>query len=160
MSLLRKLWQLANGDLLGREEVLESVHPYFGEVVYFGRKSQDGYWEAELSSPTQKDKFSVIIPAQKEETLDSYAALCQALTSDMAELFARCKVAFEIEFAEWTKDPFPTEPTSGFLLDGITLPEAADEKSAWSLCYFVPAAKRYFTAHFADGAVVKVEVDE
>lgn len=50
MGLLRKLWQLANGDLLGREEVRESVHPYFGQVIYFGRKGQDGYWEAELSS--------------------------------------------------------------------------------------------------------------
>ncbi len=49
MGLLRKLWQLANGDLLGREEVRESVHPYFGQVIYFGRKGQDGYWEAELA---------------------------------------------------------------------------------------------------------------
>ncbi|MGY8811628.1 MAG: hypothetical protein ACKVK5_11415 [Pseudomonadales bacterium] len=159
MSLLRKLWQLANGDLLGRKEVRESVHPYFRQVVYFGRKEQDGYWEAELSSPTQREKFSVIIPAKKEECLDPYAALCKALTADMAELFALCKEAFEFEYAEWTKDPFPADPTNGFLLDGITLPDAADEKNAWSLCYFVPAAKHYFTAHFAEGAVFKVEVD-
>lgn len=157
MSLLRKLWQFVNSDLLGREEVVESEHPYFGKVVYFGRKGEGGYWEAEFHSSSKA--FSVIIPAQKTELLDPYITLCQNLTNDQESLFARCRPAFETEFAKWSKDPFPSNWREGFVLNGITLPDHADPTNEWSVCYFVPAARHYFTAQFKSGAISGVIVD-
>jgi hypothetical protein len=157
VSILRKLWQFANGDLLGREEVVESEHPYFGKVVYFGRKGEGGYWEAEFLS--EPKAFSVIIPAQKAEPLDPYVELCQTLTNAPEKLFAACRPAFEAEFTKWSKAPFPRDWKEGFVLDGITLPDQADRNREWSVCYFVPAARRYFTAQFKSGAVAGVTVD-
>ena len=157
MSLFQKLWQLANGDLLGREEVFEAEHPYFGKVVYFGRKGESGYWEAEIYS--EPKGFSVIIPATRAEPLDPYEALCRSLTNDLGELFARCKPAFEAEFMKWSKEPFPSDWRKEFVLDGITLPDGADQNGEWSVCYFVPATKHYFTAQFKSGSVSQVIVD-
>ena len=35
-SLLKRVWRMLNGDLLGREQVVEQDHPDLGPIVYFG----------------------------------------------------------------------------------------------------------------------------
>lgn len=159
MKLLSNLWQFINKDLAGREEVLESTHSHFGKVIFFGRKGQEGYWEAELPKPGSDDMFSIIIPAAKEEPLEPYAHLASALTADLDELFARCRQAFSAEWAHWCERPFPTNWRGSFELDGIILPAQANESNEWSVCYFATPANRYFTAVLRDRKVHEVVVD-
>lgn len=157
--MLSKLWQFINRDLAGREEVLESTHFYFGKVIYFGKKGQEGYWEAELPKPGSDDKFSIIIPAAKEASLDPYARLAAVLTADMDGLLAKCRHAFAAEWPHWCDGPFPAHWRESFELDGISLPAQADESNEWSICYFVKPANHYFTAVLMGSTVHEVIVD-
>lgn len=159
MKLLSKLWQFINRDLTGREEILESTHSYFGKVIYFGRKGQDGYWEAELSKPGSDDRFSIIIPAAKEAPFEPYARLASVLTADLDGLFAKCRQDFAAEWTHWCEGPFPAHWRESFELDGIDLPAQADESSEWSVCYFSKPANRYFTAVLTGSKVREVIVD-
>ena len=78
---------------------------------------------------------------------------------DLDGLFARCKPEFTSEYQKWTKEPFPTGWCRSFVLDGITLPEEADDSGEWSVCYFIEPASHYFTVVFQGGRVCKVIVD-
>ena len=159
MKLLSKLWQFVNKDLTGREEVLESSHPYFGKVIFFGRKGYRGYWEAELAHPDLTKKFSVLIPTGKDGAMEPYANFTSSLLKDLDGLFARCKPEFMFEYQKWSNEPFPPDWRRSFVLDGITLPEETDEIEEWSVCYFVEPANHYFTAVFQGGKVREVIVD-
>lgn len=159
MELVNKLWQFVNKDITGREEILELTDGFFGKVVYFGKKGQGGHWEAELRQPKSDDKFSVVIPASKDASLEPYAQLMASLIEDTDSMFKRCQQAFEIEWVKWVNGPFPARWKETFVLNCITLPENAELSDSWSVCYFVNPADRYFTARFQNGKVNDVIVD-
>ena len=159
MELLGKLWQLVEKDITGPVETLELTDGFFGKVVYFGTKGQAGHWEAELRQPRSDDKFSVVIPAGKEASLEPYAYLMANLLDDMDSMFKCCRQAFEAEWMKWVNEPFPARWRETFILNCITLPGNANLDDHWSLCYFVNPAERYFTALFHAGKVSEVIVD-
>jgi hypothetical protein len=159
-GILKRIWRMMNGDLLGREEVVEKDHPDLGPMVYFGRKGQsDGYWEVELEHPSLAEKFSVILPASKSGPELAQVEFVRSTVRDLDGLFSLCRSSFQAELPKWTKEPWPEDWKSAFVLDGLEVPGRGERRGRWHVCYFAKPANHFFTAHFENGAVREVVVD-
>jgi len=110
-GLLKRIWRAMNGDLLGREEVIEKDHPHLGHIVYFGRKGKaGGYWEAEIAHPSlAKKTFSVILPGSKAGPETAQIEFVRSTVSDLDALFELCRASFQKEYRNWTKAAWPQE---------------------------------------------------
>ena len=154
-SLLKRVWRMLNGDLLGREQVIELDHPDLGPIVYFGHKGQGGHWEAELGHPAQPEKFSITLPGPVSGPDPAQAALARSTARDLDALFERCRASFQQEFPKWSRSPWPEGWKAAFVLDGLGF----EGGGRWSACWFVRPANHYFTARFENGVVSEVVVD-
>jgi hypothetical protein len=92
-SFLKRIWRAMNGDLLGREEVVEKEHPGLGSIVYFGRKGEGGYWEAELEHPSLSKKFSVTLPGSQAGPEAAAVDFALSTVRDLDALFERCRAS-------------------------------------------------------------------
>ena len=157
MSVLKKIWQTVNRDLTGREFEVQEEHPFFGTVTFFG-DVQGGYWEAELAHPDRADRFSIIIPCGRNDSLDPYAEFCAQVTSNLDALFAPCSPRLETAYRKrFQTENTTTNPT--FALDHLTLPKGADGNAEWSVCYGALDTSNYFTVYFENGQVREVVVN-
>jgi hypothetical protein len=159
-GLLKRLWQAMNGDLLGREQQLDRVHAELGAITYVGSdEKRGGYWEAELTHPKLKHKFSVLLPGTTRGPGPSQVAFVRATLQDLDELYTRCETALRAEYPKWTKLAWPADWKRAFILDNLEAPREGDRTGKWQVCFFAEPAKHYFTVHFENGDVREVIVD-
>jgi hypothetical protein len=126
-KLFQKLFRLLKRDATGKTWKREITHAYFGPMIYYGNYDPSkGYWEAELAHPAQPKKFSVTLRGTPDGPHPSEQAFCQTILQDLDALFLKCRGAFEREFPEWTDQPFPSEWSKGFVLDGLSIPERGE----------------------------------
>src|SRR5262245_37672878 len=107
-GLLKRIFRFLNGDIFGREEVLEKEHPDLGRMVYFGRKGQaGGDWEVELGHPSLVKTFSAILPAPKSGPRPAQVEFVRSTLRDLDGLFSLCRDSFQAELPKWSKAPWP-----------------------------------------------------
>ena len=161
MGLLSFLGRVLTKDLSGRTWTREASHPYFPKLVYFGSKQQDeSYWEAELPMPgTGEGRVSATMKGTVEGPTEQEVQFCKSVVADPDALFEKCREAFALEFAKWSKRPWPAKWREAFALDGLEIPPNGDPSASWNVCYFVEPAGHHFTAEFSGGKVQRVAVD-
>ena len=159
-SLLATIARFFNADLTGRTWTRQILHPYFGEMTYFGSvKAEDCYWESEVDVPNQSERVGVTMSGTPDGPTAAEEQFCRSVIADSDLLLEQCRAAFEPELKTWAKCPLPKPWQDAFKLDGFEIPRDADRSNPWTVCYFVESAGHYFTAHFESGMVSHVSVD-
>ena len=159
--MFKKLFQLLNKDLTGSTWEIESSHPYFGEIVFYGFKDQGKcYWECEVECEGNKVFVGIESPDESQPS-DEHVEFTKKVILDLDSAFSLAAPLLIPEFEKWYNQAFPEVWRDAFTFTGMVVPSGAKETNDWELTFesLKDPNQHSFTCYFREAKPSHITVD-
>jgi hypothetical protein len=155
-----KILRFLNRDLTGRTWEAQSVHPYFGDMVFFGNQDATrAYWEvSEFKLPVTDRLISIYLKGTDAGPTPHEERFCRELVDRHTAFVAECRPVVE---AELSKRPTKWSATGERLqLESFEIPEHGDPMKPWEATFSVQEVDGLFTVEFVESRAIGARFDD